>query len=78
MHAEQNAIIQAAVAGVSIEGATLYCTTQPCVLCAKMLINAGIAKIYFAGSYPDGLAKELLEEAGIELVVMDPCWEESP
>jgi len=78
VHAEQNAIIQAAVAGVSIEGATLYCTTQPCVLCAKMLINAGIAKIYFAGSYPDGLAKELLEEAGIELVVMNPCWEESP
>lgn len=78
VHAEQNAIIQAAVAGVSIEGSTLYCTNQPCVLCAKMLINAGIAKIYFAGSYPDGLAKELLEEAKIELVAMDPAWENRP
>lgn len=67
VHAEQNAIIQAAVAGVSIKGATLYCTTQPCVLCAKMLINAGIVEINFAGGYPDGLALELLEEAGITL-----------
>jgi dCMP deaminase len=68
VHAEQNAIIQAAMAGVSIEGAVLYCTNQPCVLCAKMLINAGIVKIYFAGAYPDGLANELLQEAGIELI----------
>lgn len=70
VHAEQNAIIQAAVAGVSIKGSILYCTNQPCVLCAKMLINAGIVKIYFAGDYPDGLAKELLDEAGIELIPM--------
>ncbi len=72
VHAEQNAIIQAAVAGVSIAGSTLYCTNQPCVLCAKMLINAGIVKIYFSGDYPDGLAMELLQEAAIELNIMRP------
>ncbi|MDN5331311.1 MAG: dCMP deaminase [Tepidanaerobacteraceae bacterium] len=68
LHAEQNAIIQAAVWGISIKGATLYVTCQPCALCAKMLINAGIKKIVYEGEYPDELAIELLSEAGIEIV----------
>ncbi len=67
VHAEQNAIIQAALHGVSTKGSTLYCTTQPCVLCAKMLINAGVEAIYFNGSYPDKLALEMLNEAGVKL-----------
>jgi dCMP deaminase len=70
-HAEQNAIIQAALHGVSTDGATLYCTHQPCILCAKMLINAGVEKVVFQGKYPDGLALELMNEASIEMVVTD-------
>ena len=65
LHAEQNAIIQAARYGVSIEGSVLYCTTQPCTQCTKMLINAGITEIVYAEGYPDDLARELLEESGI-------------
>lgn len=65
IHAEQNAIIQAARYGVSIEGATLYCTTQPCTQCTKMLINAGITEIVYAEGYPDDLACGLLDESGI-------------
>ncbi len=65
IHAEQNAIIQAARYGVSIEGAVLYCTTQPCTQCTKMLINAGIVEIVYAEGYPDDLARELLDESGI-------------
>lgn len=68
LHAEQNALLQAAAYGVQIEGAALYCTTQPCVLCAKMLINAGITRIYAAESYPDEMALALLTEAGVELI----------
>ncbi|MEW6516358.1 MAG: cytidine/deoxycytidylate deaminase family protein [candidate division FCPU426 bacterium] len=68
LHGEQNAIIQAAVHGISIEGATLYCTTQPCVICSKMLINAGIRVIKYEGNYPDELSLAMLKEAGIELV----------
>lgn len=64
-HAEQNAIIQAALHGVSTAGSTLYCTYQPCILCAKMLINAGVEKVIFRGEYPDGLAMELMNEAGL-------------
>ncbi len=70
LHPEQNAIIQAAVFGVSTEGSTLYCTTQPCIICTKMLINAGIEKIYITESYPDPLAEEFIREAGIEMIVM--------
>ena len=66
LHAEQNVIIQAAVHGVSIAGATIYCTTQPCLICTKMLINCGITAIYFAEGYPDDLAQEMLQEAGIK------------
>lgn len=71
LHAEQNAIIQAAKLGVSTEGATIYITLQPCVICAKMLINAGIERIVHKGTYPDELSKKMLEEAGIEVVVME-------
>ncbi|MEI3377631.1 MAG: cytidine/deoxycytidylate deaminase family protein [Coriobacteriales bacterium] len=65
IHAEQNAIIQAARYGVPIDGAVLYCTTQPCTQCTKMLINAGISEIVYAEGYPDELARELLDESGI-------------
>jgi len=65
VHAEQNAIIQAALHGISIEGATLYCTHQPCILCAKMMINARIARVVYRESYPDGTALEFLSQAGI-------------
>jgi dCMP deaminase len=71
LHGEQNAIIQAAVHGISIEGATLYCTTQPCVICSKMLINAGIKVIKYEGQYPDELSLAMLREAGVELVHFD-------
>ena len=67
LHAEQNAIIQAAVFGVSIEGSTLYCTNTPCIVCVKMLINAGVKDIIYSGDYPDDLAKEMLEESHINI-----------
>jgi dCMP deaminase len=70
IHAEQNSVIQAAVNGVSISGSTLYCTHQPCVVCSKILINAGIKRIVYANPYPDKLAEEMMREAGnIEMVV---------
>jgi len=65
LHAEMNAIIQAACYGIIVEGATLYCTTFPCSLCAKMLINAGVKRIVAQADYADSLAKELLAEAGV-------------
>jgi dCMP deaminase len=68
LHAEQNAIIQAALHGVQVTGATVYITTQPCVLCAKMLINAGVERIVYQGEYPDQLALEMMREAGVEVV----------
>src|SRR5271157_3575385 len=67
VHAEQNAIIQAALHGVSIEGATLYCTHQPCILCAKMLINAKIYRVVYSQSYPDDTALRFLSQAGVEV-----------
>ena len=67
-HAEQNAIAQAAYSGTSVKDGILYVTTQPCVLCAKLAINAGIVKIIFRGDYPDELAMELLKEAGVRVV----------
>ena len=65
LHAEQNAIIQAALHGVSISGAKLYCTTYPCVVCAKMLVQAKIEEIVVLADYPDELAKDIFQEAGI-------------
>lgn len=68
LHAEQNAIIQAAYHGVAIAGAVLYCTYQPCLVCAKMIVNAGIRRVVYAGEYPDPAASRLLQDAGVELV----------
>jgi dCMP deaminase len=72
LHAEQNAIIQAAYHGVTIEGGEIYCTNQPCIICAKMIINAGLKKIIIRNSYPDELATEMLAEAGLKVVVLEP------
>lgn len=66
-HAEQNAIIQAAKMGISIDGATLYCTHQPCVICSKMIINSGILRIVYRNGYPDDFSLQLLREAGVEI-----------
>lgn len=71
LHAEQNAIIQAAVFGTAIEGATIYTTLSPCVLCTKMIINSGIKRIVLREQYNDPLAIEMLEESGITVVKMD-------
>ena len=70
LHAEQNAIIQAATLGQSIEGATIYVTHQPCVICAKMIINAGIRRIVVKEGYPDKLSVEILAEAGLKIVML--------
>jgi len=68
LHAEQNAIIQAALHGVSVAGGTIYVTHQPCLTCAKMIINAGMKRVVYGGQYPDELAVSFLEQAGVELV----------
>jgi dCMP deaminase len=65
IHAEQNAIIQAALHGISINGGTLYCTNLPCSICVKMLINAGIRNIYYLDGYADIMTTDMLREAGI-------------
>ena len=67
VHAEQNAIIQAARLGISIDGATLYCTHQPCVLCAKMIVNSGIKRVVYREGYPDEFALTMLREGGVIL-----------
>jgi dCMP deaminase len=67
LHAEQNAIIQAAVYGVEVPGGTMYCNYQPCVICVKMMINAGIKKLVYSGGYPDKLAKKMLYESKIRV-----------
>lgn len=67
IHAEQNAVIQAAKLGISIDGGTLYCTHQPCSVCAKILVNAGIARIVYGQGYPDDFALEVIGEAGVLL-----------
>ena len=64
-HAEQNAIIQAAKLGHSIDGATLYCTHLPCVVCCKMILSAGIVRVVYEEGYPDELSKQIFEESGI-------------
>jgi dCMP deaminase len=71
LHAEQNAIIQAALHGIKIEGATIYITHMPCVLCAKMLINAAVTRLVFKGDYPDELSESMLKEAGVKLEKFD-------
>ena len=77
IHAEQNAIVQAAYLGVSIDGSTLYCTNQPCVLCAKMLINAGVKRIVIKEGYPDELAQKMLAEAGLKVELIGEKSEEA-
>ena len=67
LHAEQNAIIQAAYHGVGIRGATLYCTNHPCIICSKMIINAGIQKIVFEQGYADSLARQMLKESKVRV-----------
>lgn len=67
IHAEQNAIIQAAKLGVSIDGATLYCTHQPCVICAKMIINSGIKRVVYREGYPDDFSLEMFKQADVVL-----------
>ncbi|MDD5465784.1 MAG: cytidine/deoxycytidylate deaminase family protein [Candidatus Omnitrophica bacterium] len=67
LHAEQNALIQASLHGISVKGATLYSTTQPCVICAKMLINAGIREIAITHGYPDKMSMDLLKQAKIKI-----------
>lgn len=68
LHAEQNAIIQAAKHGVNIADATLYCTNSPCIICSKMLINAGVQRIIYQEGYPDLLSMEMLAESGVEVL----------
>lgn len=67
LHAEQNAIIQAAYHGTSIKDSVLYCTNLPCSICSKMIINAGIKKIIYKDGYMDKLAEEMITESGIEI-----------
>ena len=65
VHAEQNAVIQAARSGINTNGSTLYCTHQPCVICAKIIINAGIRRVVYKHGYPDEFSLQLFEEAGV-------------
>ena len=66
LHAEQNVIVQAAKHGININGSTLFCTTAPCIICAKMIINSGIKEVIYLDGYPDILSKEILDESGID------------
>jgi len=68
LHAEQNVIIQAARHGIAIQGAALYCTTMPCAICAKMIINAGITTVYYEEGYADELSEGLLEDGGVRAI----------
>lgn len=68
VHAEQNAIIQAAKMGVALEGSVMYVTHQPCVICTRMILNAGIKKVIYKNGYPDAFALELFKEAGVEII----------
>ena len=70
LHAEQNVIIQAAIHGVSLKDAEIYCTHQPCLICSKMLINCGVKRVFFANPYPDEMAENFLREAGVEFSLL--------
>jgi dCMP deaminase len=72
LHAEQNAILQAAHHGVSIDGADVYCTNLPCIICTKMIINAGIRRVYYLDGYADPLSAEMLRTAAVDLVPLRP------
>jgi len=71
IHAEQNAIIQVALSSTTAQGATIYCTHKPCILCAKMIINAQLCRVVYSHPYPDELTDELFDEAGIEVVILN-------
>ena len=71
IHAEQNAILQAAKLGISIDGGTMYCTHQPCSVCAKMIVNVGIKRVVFEHAYPDAFSLEFFREAGVSLEHFD-------
>lgn len=71
-HAEQNAIIQAARMGICIDGATLYCTHQPCAICTKMIINSGITRVVYESGYPDKFSLDLFSEAGVTIEKFTP------
>lgn len=75
IHAEQNSIVQAAYHGVTIAGGTIYTTHQPCLTCAKLIVNAGIVRIVFSGEYPDPVARQMLEDSGVQLerVSLEPA-----
>jgi dCMP deaminase len=68
VHAEQNAVIQAAKLGISVEGATLYCTHQPCSICAKIIINSGIKRVVYDNGYPDEFSMKMFKEANLQIV----------
>ena len=68
IHAEQNAVIQAALHGVSIKDATLFCTNQPCSICAKIIINAGLKRVCYHSGYADAMSIEMFKEASVELI----------
>ena len=76
VHAEQNAIAQAAKLGINIEGATLYCTHQPCVICAKIIINAGISRVVYKEGYPDEFSLQLFDEANIKVERYSESYDE--
>jgi len=75
IHAEQNALVQAAAFGIKVSGATLYCTHEPCITCGKMLLNSGIRDFVVAERYPDDFGRKLLEEAGVKVKVLEPGQE---
>ena len=68
LHAEMNALLQAAHYGISVKGAVVYCTNHPCIICAKMIVNSGIKKIVILSSYPDKMAMDILKEAGVQVI----------
>lgn len=70
LHAEQNVLLQAALYGISVKNSVLYCTNQPCVICAKMLINAGIDEVVISDGYPDKMARDFLKEAKIKIRIL--------
>ncbi|MGE4553322.1 MAG: cytidine/deoxycytidylate deaminase family protein [Desulfovibrionaceae bacterium] len=74
LHAEQNVITQCAVHGVSLKDAEIYCTTQPCIICTKLLINCQIKAIFYAESYPDELSQQMLAEAGVHHERLSGSW----
>ncbi len=70
LHAEHNVLLQAALYGVSTKDSALYITNQPCIICAKMIINAGIKEVVFSGGYPDKMARDFLDEAGVKMKIV--------